>query len=121
MPLLTEAERLYIERIAAISKKDKSTVIDVLRACLMIGVIELLCDNNKISIPYVCDLEINFQDKDTKLGRITDVQLTATPNRGLIDEVIAISEGGESPTELYFKKHILNKFEKLLDVQNEDV
>ena len=57
MPLLTEAERLYIERIAAISKKDKSTVIDVLRACLMIGVIELLCDNNKISIPYVCDLD----------------------------------------------------------------
>lgn len=117
MPLLTEKETLYIERIAAISCKDKSAVIDVLRACLISGTIELLSGKNEISIPFICDLKIDYKDKHTKQGLITEVELQATPNQALVREVIAISDGEETPTEAYFKKGIQSKLKQLLNVE----
>jgi len=118
MPLLSDKEKLYVERIAAVSRKDKSAVIDVLRACLISGTIELLCGKEEISIPFICDLKISYNDRITKQGVVTDIQMEATPNRGLVDEIVAISDGEETPSEQYFKKGINSKLKSLLDIEN---
>lgn len=119
MPLLSDKEKLFVERISCISRKDKSAVIDVLRACLMANTIEVLQGNNEISIPFICDLKITYNDRQTKQGVVTDIQMEATPNRGLIDEIVAISEGEETPSEQFFKKGIHSKLKSLLDIEDD--
>jgi len=118
MPVLTDKEKLYVDRIAAISRKDKSAVIDVLMACLVSGTIELLSGRDEISIPFLCDLKIDYKDVEIKTGRITEVNLEAKPCRALVEEIIAISEGDELPSERFFKAGITKKFRALLDIED---
>lgn len=115
MPIITNEEKLFLEKISAISRIDKATVIQVLQSLLMITNIEVFSNKNEIIIPYICKLKVDYQDRITSKGIITDVNLQAQPNRALINEISCIAEGEETPTKKYFKanlkKHLLKQYD----------
>ena len=114
MPKLSLEEKEFLQRICAISKKDKQTVKDVLLSLLMVSTIEIYKETNTIIIPYICSLKVEHFDKMTPKGVKVEVVLEAIPSTALIEEITAVSEGEITPSEKYVKKQIFKIFLDLL-------
>lgn len=120
MAKILPEEKVAIQKICAVAKKDKSIVYDLLYSILLYFTKELYKGNKTITIPFICN--INIEDKDvlnTKDNIIEKkVILSATPLQGLIDEIESISRDEITPSEKYLKKKIFSRIKDLLDIDD---
>jgi hypothetical protein len=120
---MSSAEELdFYEQICAISKKDKETVRDILRAILMVATANLYFDKDEIIIPYLCKLKIAYSDairvnkKTSKCWSTTDISITAEPMTALIKEIVSINEGDDPESLYHLDNRIAMKMSQLLEV-----
>lgn len=118
---LSVEERLQIEKLSSILKKDKTIVRDVLISILMGMTLEIYNDNDEIIIPYICKLKLDAVDISTKKGMYTQVKLQAEPLPALIEEINAIRSGETTPTEEFIKRGIFKEFQSLLDLEDVEI
>lgn len=120
---LTVNEKQAIEKICAISNKDKRTVREVLLALLKMSTLEMYMaineDKTKITIPYICDLDVSYSDAVSKKGGYVKINLEAIPNEGLSEEITAIANGDLTPTKDFIKKSIYKSFGDMLEIEND--
>lgn len=115
---LSIEEKYFLDKICAVSSKDKNTVKDVLKALLMCTTIEIYADSKEMVIPYMCKLKIDYMDNYKEDKHSVVVHLEATPCEGLINEIAAIQEGGITPTQEYIQKMILFDLKNKLEIED---
>lgn len=113
--VLQEEEKIDLDLICSICRCDKATVQEVLRAVLQAMTIRVYAEKGELIIPYICKLSLDYNDRATSRGIVTDVTLEATPMKSLIQEVSAISEGVEPPSKKKFKESMKDGFNLILD------
>ena len=114
MAKLDLIEKLYIKKIAALSKKDKDAVRDVMLAFVKLCTIDLYAGKKEIIIPYVCKLKVNTEYVEINGKKEEKVILEAEPARAFLEEFFAIREGRETPSERYLMRQIDKKLQDLL-------
>lgn len=82
--------------------------------------------DNKISvtIPYLCKLDISWNEKFTNKGVTTVVKIDAEPCEALVNEIKSIEEGNTPPSCKFMEKEIMeNLLEKLeiYDIEISDI
>lgn len=114
---LSNSEKDILEKVIAISTKDKVVVKEVFKALLKVITYKLYQEDNVIDIPYVCRLRIDFHDKLVQDCVEVQVDLIAEPSEALKAEVKAISEGEITPTEEYVMDRIKKSFDETLGLE----
>jgi hypothetical protein len=110
-------EKLFMRKIAALARKDKDTIRDVMLALLKMCTIEFYSGKKEIIIPHICRLKISVKQVQTQYSGIKEeVVLEATPARAFIEEFFATQKGVITPTEKYLKRQIDQKFQDLLKI-----
>ena len=118
--ILSPEEKVAIQKICAVAKKDKAVVHDLLYSILLYTTKELYKGNKSITIPFICTLNIEEKDVLNTKDNVTEkkVMLTATPHQGLIDEITAIGNDEITPSEKFLKRKIFAKIRDLLDIDD---
>ena len=111
MAMYDEDDKLFLNRICSVSRLEKSVVEEVLNAILIVTNLEIYAERNKVTIPGICELSIDYFDnvKGNK-GVITQVNLDAKPKKALINEINCISEGSHTTTAKSFKQEVYDRF-----------
>jgi hypothetical protein len=122
MKMSDACELDFFEQICTVSKKDKETVRDILRSILMVTTANLYFDKTEIVIPYLCKLNIKYEDairinkKTSKCWSTTDISITAEPLTALIKEIVALNEGDDPESLQHLDNSIAMKMSQLLEV-----
>ena len=121
---LSVDEKHAIEKICAISGKDRNTVKDVLKALLIMSTLEIYMsvneDSHKIIIPYLCNLDISQSERvSTEKGGYIHVELDAHINEGLQEEIQNIAVGNLTPSKQFIKKKIVRNLQNILEIDEE--
>lgn len=125
-------DRLFIEKVSALSGKDRNVVNDVFQSLIIAVAMEIYQNEYKhnkenqaeFTIPYVGTISINFYNKELEKGKVsTIIESKITPSPALEEEVKDILEGNISQTQKMIKKRIqkilLNKLE-IEDIEIEE-
>ena len=120
MAKLSPEEKVAIQKICAVAKKDKAVVHDLLYSILFYITKELYKGNKTITIPFVCTLDITEKDVLNTKENVTEktVLLSATPLQGLIDEIVAISNDESTPSEKFLKRKIFSWLKDKLEIDD---
>ena len=118
--LLQKEDREFLEKIASVSKHDKSVVYDVMRALLFTYTLEIYKGiekkdyKPKLTVPFLCNLEVDYEDEVTSKGVISRVKMNAVPQNALIDEINHICAQEETPSYKSIEKQLEEKFKKII-------
>jgi hypothetical protein len=122
---LDNVEKEFIEKIAAISGKDKSVIKEVLKALLIASTLEIYAAMNEdeqiLIIPYTCKCIVRYCDKCEDDVTGTKVSIEAQPSQALIEEISNISEGNITPTERQIRRHIIKDIQQILDINEVEI
>ncbi len=113
-------EKLFVRKIAALARKDKDTIRDVMLAFVKMATIELYSGKEEIIIPYICKIKVSTKKVQTYSGLIDEVIFEAAPARTFVEEFNAIHQGRTTPSEKYLKRQIDRKFQDLLKTVSTD-
>jgi hypothetical protein len=118
MPLKDDQDERFLGIISAISRLEKKVVVEVFRATIQAAIKEIYAGNNKLVIPFICKLDIEYHDviKNSK-GHQAEVTLEATPQKALIAEINLISEGEETKDFQKIKEEINDHFRITLELE----
>lgn len=119
-------DRLFLEKVAAVSGKDKQIVNDVLQSLLFVSTLEIFQNEDKnkqentaeITIPYFCSLKLNFYNKLVEGQKQTVIDLQATASPALVEEITAIIDGVELPSKKYIKKKMQKTLKTKLEIED---
>lgn len=118
---INNLEKEAIEKISAISSKDKNTVKDVLKALLMYSTLEVYAsiheDEQTFVIPYLCTCHASYYESNSKFL----VELNAEPNQAFTKEVSSIAQGDITPSEKFIRKQIVKCVGDIIDITNIEV
>lgn len=117
MAMYDEDDKNFLNRICSVSRLDKSVVEEVLNSILIVTNLEIYGERNKVTIPGICELSIDYCDevKGNK-GVVTKVTLEAKPKKALVNEINCISEGAHTTTGKSFKQDIYDRFRQTVGV-----
>lgn len=107
---LSQEEKDFLKKIAAISCIDESIIKNVLQSLLKVITIHQYAEVKEVYIPYICSLNIRSHEKLCDKGVKTIVKLVAEPCKNLTEEIKAINNGDITLTQ----NHIRDKFYKNL-------
>ena len=114
MTVLINDEKLIMDKISAISKRDRQSVRDVMLSLLMCMTIEMYGDNFELYIPYIAKLFVEVKKHD---DLNVEILMRAEPSKAFIAELQAILNNENTPTEMYVKKQIGQKFHSLMNLK----
>lgn len=120
--VLQKEDREFIDKISAVSKHDKTVIMEVMRSLVYCATLEIHKSVEEpdyipqITIPFIADIKIIYSDTVTSKGLVTDVTLEATPKRALIMEIIDVYEGETTVSEKSIWKQIKAKFNRILEI-----
>ena len=119
MPRLEEQEKIFLDKLSALSKKDRQTVRDFMLSILNMATIELYGNTPFFYIPYLCRIDFDIKEKVEESGeKVVVVGMKTTPSRAILDEIQCIYEGTETPSSKYVKRQIAQKFHSLMGLKD---
>lgn len=123
MAKLSNDEKIAIQKISAVAKKDKLIIQDLLYSLLCYATKETYKGKKSFTIPFICTIDFKETEVLNVKEGVTEnkVVLTATPLQGLIDEIDAIVKDKMTPSEKYIKKRIFSKLKDLLEIDDLDL
>lgn len=127
---MSSNEDKFFQMIQAVSGKDISTVRDVLKSILTATILSIYDQYDKdkelnkedrvncveFTIPYLCTLKIDYNDRLTPKGMITNINLSAIPAEALVNEVSNILDDKTMFLEHELEKSMELKFYEILEV-----
>ncbi|HPJ86596.1 MAG TPA: hypothetical protein PLU55_00620 [Candidatus Pacearchaeota archaeon] len=121
--ILQKDDDEFLNKLSAFSRQDKTVVYDVMRSFIFACGLEIrkkIEDDSegevKITIPFLCNLFINFEDELTNKGVVSKVVMRAEPQDAIIDEINSIVGEFETITEKQLLKQMETKYRKILDI-----
>jgi len=119
---MSPEEKVYLDKLVAISGKDINTIREVLRAILILFSVEAYAGEEEAIIPYIGKFKFYLLDKYLpSRGSYTDVNFEMEPCISLIEELVAICDGDSTPTEEFFKKNVLTSIKDILEIGEIDI
>ena len=117
---MSPEEKVYLDKLVAISGKDITQIRDVLRSILVLFSIESYSGETEIIIPYIGKLKFDLIDKCTPVrGSFTKVNLKAEACSSLVDELVAINDGEVTSTQDFFKANIFTSIKDILEIEED--
>lgn len=125
--ILQKEDREFLEKVSAVCKHEKAVVYDVMRSFIFVYGIELRKKLEKketiaeITIPFLCKLLIDYEKELTAKGVVCKVNMTATPQGALIDEINNVVGNYETITEKQLIKQIEGRFTSFLHIGEDNL
>jgi len=118
---MSPEEKVYLDKLVAISGKDINTIRDVLRSILILFSVEAYAGEEEVTIPYIGKFRFYLLDKYLpSKGSYTDVSLEVDPCISLVEELVAICNGDSTPTEEFFKKNVFTSMKDILEIEESE-
>ncbi len=118
---MSPEEKVYLDKLVAISGMNISTVRDVLRSILILFSVESYAGESEVILPYIAKIKFDLIDSySTEKGTYTKTNLETEPCVSLIEELVAICNGEITPSEDFFKNNVLTSIKDILEIEEED-
>ena len=115
-------EKVYLDRLVALSGKDANTVRSILRSLIWLFCVDYYSGETSIIIPYIAKMDFSFATRsNTNKETKTLVKLKAEACQALIDELGRIYEGDKTETLQYLKKNLFSSVEDILEIKEDEV
>lgn len=132
---MTVNEDKFFQLIQSVSGKDISTVRDTLKSILTALILVIYDQHDKdkdlpkeeklncveFAIPYLCTIKIDYSDRYTSKGMVTNINLSALPSESLITEVSNILDDKTLVLEELLEKSMTLKFYNILETSEEEL
>lgn len=121
--ILQKDDDEFLNKLSAFSRQDKSVIYDVMRSFIYVTGLEIrkkieddTKEEVKITIPFLANIFINFEDEITNKGVVSKVIMRAEPQDAIIEEINSVVGGFETITEKHLTKQMETKYRKILDI-----
>ena len=121
---LPDIEKIALEKIAALSTKDRTTVREVLYAILTYITLtmyeeDIENENKEIIIPYIGKLKLKYKEDSVEEGYASSVIVEADAAPTLIQEFVCLKNGEDPPSKKFYRRQIKNTINRKLFPQED--